>query len=95
MPVCLTAVYFTWAGVSAVSLQLRDSQAGPALFPCSDYGAAAQRRHLGPDAHRRSSGQLPQEAALHALPLLRSQPARGPGEVPAVQGGSAGEMRKG
>lgn len=65
------------------------------MFSCSDHRAAPERRCLCPDADRRSPGQLPQEAALHTLPVLCSQPACHPGEVPAVQGAGAGEVLKG
>lgn len=65
------------------------------MFPCSDHGAAEEWGGLCPHEDRSAPGQLPQETALHTLPVLRPQPACPPGEVPALQGGGAGEVLKG
>lgn len=90
----ITLLFCTGVGVSPLTAAHRN-QTGVALSPRSDYRAASRRCRLGPNAARRSPGQLPQEAALHPLPVHRSQPAQHPAEVPAVQGGGVGEVLKG
>lgn len=65
------------------------------MFACSDHGAAAERGRLCADAARGAPGQLPQETALHTLPVPAPQPACHPAELPALQGGGAAQVLKG